>query len=98
MVLEELRQRRQTILDAAARRGADQVRVFGSVARGEETDKSDVDLLVRFAAGRSLLDQVHLIEDLRELLEWTSMWSPRAVCLSVTATFSLKRCHSEQGR
>lgn len=59
---------RRAILDVAARRGAARVRVFGSVARGEATAHSDVDLLVRFEAGRSLLDQVHLIDELQALL------------------------------
>lgn len=66
--LQALRRSRREILDIAARRGALGVRVFGSVARGEVTAASDVDLLVDFEAGRSLLDQVHLIADLKELL------------------------------
>ena len=41
-----LRRRRRAVLEAAARGGASNVRVFGSVARGEETEQSDVDLLV----------------------------------------------------
>lgn len=68
MDLDELRRRRVSILAATARRGARDVRVFGSVARGEATDVSDVDLLVRFEPGRSLLDQVHLIAELEALL------------------------------
>jgi predicted nucleotidyltransferase len=42
--------------------------VFGSVARGEETEASDVDLLVDTDPGRSLLDQVRLRRELGELL------------------------------
>ncbi|MDN5855474.1 MAG: nucleotidyltransferase family protein [Actinomycetia bacterium] len=68
MALEEIRRLRREVLDIAARRGAGRVRVFGSVARGEATESSDVDLLVRFEPGRSLLDQVHLIRDLEQLL------------------------------
>jgi predicted nucleotidyltransferase len=66
--LDELRGRRDELYAIAARRGARHIRVFGSVARGEEGSSSDVDLLVTFAPGRSLLDQVHLIEDLSEVL------------------------------
>lgn len=66
--LQDLRLVREAVLDVAARRGARAVRVFGSVARGEATAASDVDLLVEFEPGRSLLDQVHLIADLEELL------------------------------
>lgn len=68
MTLQELRSSRGAILAAAQRRGARRVRIFGSVVRGEATAASDVDVLVAFEPGRSLLDQVHLIADLEELL------------------------------
>lgn len=63
-----LHQRRQEILDLAATHHARNVRVFGSVARGEETSRSDIDLLVDFEPGRSLLDHVRLRRALSELL------------------------------
>ena len=44
--LEDLRQKRSLILDIAAKHGAFNVRVFGSVARGEETPESDIDFLI----------------------------------------------------
>jgi len=57
MTLEYLRElNRDTILKAAARHGASNVRVFGSVARGEADDLSDLDLLVDLDRGRSLMD------------------------------------------
>jgi len=68
MDLRELRRSRAAILAAAQKRGARSVRVFGSVARGEASEASDVDLLVTFEPDRSLLDQVHLIGDLERLL------------------------------
>ena len=46
MTLEELRAKRQMILDIAARHGASNVRVFGSVARDEAGPDSDVDFLI----------------------------------------------------
>jgi predicted nucleotidyltransferase len=46
MRLQELRQYREAILDIAGRNNIHNVRVFGSVARGEETDESDIDFLV----------------------------------------------------
>jgi predicted nucleotidyltransferase len=52
----------------AAAHGARNVRVFGSVSRGESTDSSDLDLLVDMAEGRSLLDLVALGDDLEEAL------------------------------
>ena len=58
----------QEILRLAERHGAHNVRVFGSVARGEADEKSDVDLLVQMEPGRSLLDMGALLMELRALL------------------------------
>jgi predicted nucleotidyltransferase len=63
-----LRERRPELLAAAARRGASNLRVFGSVARGEDVAGSDVDFLVDFEASRSLVDVAGLILDLQEIL------------------------------
>lgn len=52
----------------AARRGAYNVRIFGSVARGEADERSDVDFLVELEPGRSLLDLGGLLMDLQQLL------------------------------
>ena len=68
MTLEGLRAQREEIVAAARRRRASNVRVFGSVSRGEARPSSDVDFLVDFDAEASLLDQVGLIQDLEELL------------------------------
>ena len=65
---ENIRLKRDAILEIAARYGAYDVRIFGSVARGDVNESSDLDLLVRFEEGRSLLDHGGLIMDLRELL------------------------------
>jgi len=62
-VRELLRTRREEILRAAAKRGARNLRVFGSVARGEADSESDVDLLVDLEPGRSLLDHAGLLVD-----------------------------------
>ena len=66
--IDALRGRREAILAAALRRHASRVRVFGSVARGDAGQSSDVDLLVDFEAEASLLDQVGLTQDLEALL------------------------------
>lgn len=63
-----LAEHRQEILALAARHHARNVRVFGSVARGEEVERSDIDLLVDMEADRSLIDQVRLRRELSELL------------------------------
>lgn len=59
---------RDEILRIAAQHGARNVRVFGSIARGEDRADSDVDLLVEMEDDRSLLDLVGLEQDLEDLL------------------------------
>jgi predicted nucleotidyltransferase len=59
---------RGRILHLAQKRGAHNLRVFGSVARGESRPDSDLDLLVEWEPGRSLLDHAGLASDLEELL------------------------------
>lgn len=66
--LEELRGRREEILAVAARHGASNIRVFGSVARGEAEADSDLDLIVDLEEKRSLFDLGGLAFDLEELL------------------------------
>jgi len=63
-----LRKHRKEILDLASRHGAKDVRVFGSLARGEGNEGSDLDLLVTLGEGRSLLDLVGLKQDLEDLV------------------------------
>jgi hypothetical protein len=60
---------RQVILEIARRHRAANVRLFGSVARGEEQEGSDVDFLVDFLPGTTLLDQVGLIQELSKKLD-----------------------------
>jgi predicted nucleotidyltransferase len=66
--LEALRARRPELARIAAARGAYNLRVFGSVARGEARADSDVDFLVEMERGRSVLDLSELILDLEEAL------------------------------
>jgi len=68
MTLAELRLHRDEVLDLSRKRGAENVRVFGSLARGEESPDSDVDFLVDFEPGRSLLDLSGLTFDLERTL------------------------------
>ena len=65
---ELLQEKREDILRVAAKRGAYNVRVFGSVARGEADSKSDIDILVDMEPGRSLFDLGGLLMDLQDLL------------------------------
>lgn len=63
-----VRAHRDEILAIATRHGATNVRVFGSVVRGEAGPDSDVDFLVDLESGRSLLDLAKLLVDLEHLL------------------------------
>jgi predicted nucleotidyltransferase len=59
---------REEILATAQKHGAYNVRVFGSVARGEDRPDSDIDFLVNLEAGRSLMDLARLLRELQSLL------------------------------
>jgi hypothetical protein len=67
-VLSSVRSKRNAILAAAAKRGVRNVRLFGSIARGEARPDSDADFLVDLDRGRSLLDLAGLVMDLESLL------------------------------
>jgi uncharacterized protein len=63
-----LRRHRRAVIELAARRGARNTRVFGSIARGEDTDASDVDLLVDLDDGVGVTALAGLQRELAELL------------------------------
>jgi len=67
-VIETIREQRDAILRIAAKHGAVRVRLIGSVARGDARPDSDVDLLVTWRDGTSLLDQAALTLELEKLL------------------------------
>ena len=67
--LERLRAQREEILALAEQYGATNVRVFGSVARGEATHESDIDLLVSFQSNYKLLHHAGLWASLKMLLQ-----------------------------
>ena len=64
----DIRARREEVLSLAAKHGAHNVRVFGSVARGDNTPSSDIDLLVNMEPDRSLFDRIELMHDLEDML------------------------------
>ena len=68
MTMRALAERRSEILRLAERYRAGDVRVFGSVLRGDNTEQSDVDLLIKPRPGCSLFDLGGLLEDLQEML------------------------------
>ena len=70
MTLDELRRsKRDEILRIATKHGARNVRVFGSVARGESSPSSDIDILVDLEANRTLMDLGGLLMELQEALQ-----------------------------
>lgn len=69
VTLDTLRgEKRAEILRVAEVHGARNIRVFGSVVRGDNRDNSDVDLLVEFEEGKTLFDLIGLKLDLQNLL------------------------------
>jgi len=65
---DKIQQHRNKILQLAQKHGARNVRIFGSVARGEAREDSDLDVLVDLESGRSLFDLGGLLMDLENLL------------------------------
>ena len=68
VTLSTIRDCRREILRLAESHGALHVRVFGSIARGQANEDSDLDLLVEMAPDRSLIDRIGLVHDLEDLL------------------------------
>lgn len=68
MRFDELVEKREDILAIAAKYGAKNVRVFGSVSRNEAEEGSDVDFLMDTSSGNGLLEFIALVQDLEDLL------------------------------
>jgi predicted nucleotidyltransferase len=66
-LLDSLLAKRAELIAAARRHGASNVRLFGSVVRGEDTPSSDIDLLVDLAEDRGFDDYLALAEELEAL-------------------------------
>jgi predicted nucleotidyltransferase len=66
--LKLIQDKKSDILAIAARHGAANVRLFGSVARGDDSETSDVDLLVSMEKNRSLYDLIGLQQDIQKIL------------------------------
>ena len=67
-ILDRLREMREDIIRIEESNGARNLKVFGSVARGEEGPESDIDFLVEMEPGRNLLDMGRLLMDLQDFL------------------------------
>ena len=68
VTLSDIQKNRAEILKIAHRYGADNVRVFGSVAHGTAGPDSDLDILVHFSDRTSLIDHIALMQDLEDML------------------------------
>jgi uncharacterized protein len=71
--------RREQVMAVAARHHANRVRLFGSVARGDDRPDSDIDLLVDFDRDSSLFDLMRMTRELEELLEGPRSPHPQRV-------------------
>jgi len=69
VLLKNIQEKKADIINISQRYHAENIRIFGSVARGEATDKSDIDFLVSFLPNASLFDQAGLIEELSLLFQ-----------------------------
>ena len=69
ITIDTLRNKKNKIYKILEQYNAENIRVFGSVARGDSNEESDVDFLVKFLPNASLLDQVGMIDDLTVLLD-----------------------------
>jgi len=67
ITMQLIQQRKHEIMQIAAKHGAHNLRVFGSVARGEAGPESDLDLLVQFDPNRSLFDLITMSQELEDL-------------------------------
>lgn len=85
--------RRKEILEIAARNGAVNIRVFGSVARGENRPDSDIDFLVNLEPGRSLMDLARFLRELHTLLNYPVDVMTEAGLRSRIKTQILKDAH-----
>jgi len=98
VTLDTLRaEQRDEILRLAEWRGARSLRVFGSVARGEAKEGSDLDLLLEWEPGRSLLDHAGLVQDLQELLGMKVHVGLKNPCTGMCATGSFARLRLCEG-
>ena len=67
-ILQNIQEKRQETIKIATKYGASNIRIFGSVARGEATENSDIDFLMDIESGHSLLHRISLIQELEDLL------------------------------
>jgi len=84
--LDILQAKRADILRVAALHGGRNVRVFGSAARRDEGPSSDINFLVEFEEGRSILDLAGLCQELEEFLGARSMWPNPRACICTSGT------------
>ncbi len=68
MSLAKLKKYRKDISKIASLHGAKNIKVFGSVVRGEQNQNSDIDFVVEMEKERTILNRIALMQDLKKLL------------------------------
>ena len=68
MSLTKLKKYKKEILKIASLHGVKNIKVFGSVARGEQNQNSDIDFVVEMKKGKTILNRIALMQDLKNLL------------------------------
>ncbi|MEN6326316.1 MAG: nucleotidyltransferase family protein [Syntrophomonas sp.] len=67
-LMDKIKNRRESIIQIASKYGANNIRIFGSISRGDDNLESDIDLLVNFDEERTLFDLINLKLELEDLL------------------------------
>lgn len=68
VAMKDIQDRKEEIVRLIESHGGHDIRIFGSIARGQATEGSDVDFLIRMESGCSLIDHVAIIQDLEDFL------------------------------
>jgi len=94
ITLNQITGQKEKIHKIAQQYHAENIRVFGSVARGDSNEKSDIDLLVNFLPGASLFDQVAITVEIEELFHCkVDVISERSINPAISSKILKRSCN-----